>query len=187
VYDRCKGERQETNTEKDCISTFSLSEDCNLSKGKDVHMKLFARMNHIICISTIAVILCVALTGGSPIYKHDTAHACGSSIIPASTTTFHFIDYDNHNIFVTIIFSLWYNSCNGQNFTSANIVGGSYSVLKVFVDRNSGPDGGAIGAGNSGNCPSTGICNSLGVYSPDNTAYATITLDNGDIISTGSF
>ncbi len=146
-------------------------------------MKLLARMNRVVRISTIAVILCVALTGGSLIYKHGTAHACGSNIIPTSTTRLDFID---NNTFVTIIFSLWYNSCNQQNFASANITSGSFSGLQVVVVRNAGIDGGTIGEGNS-NCPSKGVCNSPGVYSPDNTTYAQILLGNGDIITTASF
>jgi len=149
-------------------------------------MKLLAHMNRVVRISTIAVILCVALTGGSLIYKHSTAHACGNSIVSASTTR---VDYPppTAGAIVTIIFSLWYNSCNQQNFTSANIISGSVSGLNVFVNRNAGPDGGRAGAG-SNSCPTTGICNSPGVYSPNNTSYGTIQIPNGFYtISTASF
>ncbi len=89
-------------------------------------MKLLARMNGVVRISTIAVILCIAITGGSLLYKHGTAHACGTSIIPASTTTI----YRSATGFV--VFSLWYNSCNQQNFTSANVTSGYVQGLIVW-------------------------------------------------------
>jgi len=127
-------------------------------------------MKRFVCILAIPAVVCAILLLNLVTFKVgiSTAHACGSYSINGSTTK-----VEEGNPSATIYFSLWYNSCNQQNFTSANITSGSVLSLFVEVCRNSGPNGGALCAINY-NCPSTGICNSPGVYSPNNTAYARI-------------
>jgi hypothetical protein len=138
-------------------------------------------MKRFVCILAIPAVVCAILLLNLVTFKvgMGTAHACGSSAIKGSST-----EVRDKTTNATISFSLWYNSCNQQNFTSANITSGS---IKLFVDvcRNPGPDGGALCEDNTV-CPTTGICNSPGVYSPNNTSYSVI--DSGyETVVTSSF
>jgi hypothetical protein len=139
---------------------------------------LFAA-KRIIRIIVVSIALSTALVVGSVATHSEQAHACGQYIISSSTTT-----VATGSGVVT--FSLWFNSCNNQNFTSANVWSGSINGYDVTVFRNSGPDGGATSA-STYNCPSTGICNSPGVYSPNNSAYASIYLYSNIRINSSAF
>jgi hypothetical protein len=138
-------------------------------------------MRRFVYILAIPAVVCAILLLNLVAFKVGigTAHACGSYKINGSTT----VVSEGNN--ATISFSLWYNSCNQQNFTSANITSGSEGGLIAIVCRNSGPDGGRLCASNT-NCPSQGICNSPGVYSPNNTSYAEI-LTPTVVVYTSSF
>ena len=138
-------------------------------------------MKRFVCILAIPAVLCAILLLNLVTFKVGigTVHACGSNKINGSTT----VVFEGSN--ANISFSLWYNSCNQQNFTSANITSGSEGGLTVIVCRNSGPNGGRLCATNT-NCPSQGICNSPGVYSPNNTSYAQIQTPTVNV-STSSF
>lgn len=76
----------------------------------------------------------------------------------------------------------WYSNTCGTNWTQAWSILDCSQVSDIFteVDRNSGPDGGAIGVGQDGIFG--GCSNTSGmVYAPDNTAFgfADISLTNG--------
>src|SRR5713226_9260979 len=85
-----------------------------------------------------------------------------------------------------ITLSLWYNTCNQQNFARMDIYSGSVSsTVTLWVVRQSGPDGGKLVATNN-NCPKSGVCNSPGVYSPNNKSQACL-LDPYVILCTDNF
>jgi len=79
---------------------------------------------------------------------------------------------DPGNNLAGITLSLWYNTCNQQNFARMDIYSGSaLSTVFLAVIRQTGPDGGKLVAANN-NCPKSGVCNSPGVYSPNNKSQA---------------
>ena len=131
----------------------------------------FSSPKRFIRIFAVAAVLSSVLFAGAIGYKHSTTHACGTFIIPNSTTTASSFNKP----LATIVFSLWFNSCTGNNFTRANVTSGSVSNYTIYVVRESGPDGGIISS-DSSTCPASGICNSPNVYSPHNLASAGITL-----------
>lgn len=143
-------------------------------------------MKHIVRIGILTIFLSTTIFMGSLMVKHSTAHACGNSIVSGSTTVANFF---LNGKWTTISFSLWFNSCTSQNFGSANIINGSLPANSwtVEVTRLSGPDGGTETLA-SGGCPSTGICNSPGVFSPTNKAFTFINLSTPDsTIQTSAF
>lgn len=107
-----------------------------------------------------------------------SARACGTYKINGSTTE---IIYKSVLPNAIISFSLWYDTCTSSNFTSSNVIQGVEPVGSYFacVHRNSGPDGGDLEKCNA-NCPSTGVCNSPEVKSPNNTSYSRVFDTNFD-------
>jgi hypothetical protein len=144
-------------------------------------MKRFAR------ILAISAVLCTLLFLNFVVFKvgsSSTAHACGKYAVNYSEVQFS----NGGNQPVGGHFALWYNSCNGQNYTEVDTTSSSRDTnMSVEVCRNSGPDGGALCSGST-YCLNhePGICDSAGVYSPHNTAYA-ILYTSATILTGSSF
>lgn len=139
-------------------------------------------MKRFVCILAIPAVVCAILLLNLVTFKVGigTAHACGTYKINGSTTVV--LEKSNAAL---ISFSLWYDSCKQQNFTSADITFNSENTLSVTVCRNPG-NGLPRLCATRANCPSTGVCDGPGVYSPNNTAFAQI--DTSSVtVQTSSF
>ena len=105
-------------------------------------------------ICLIAVLLSAVLFVGGLAFHHSTVRACGQYSISGSTVTDQFVNPSPPTLSVTVSFSLWYDSCTGNNFTVAQTINSTLTngfTMYAVVNRASGSDGGALS--NLNQCP----------------------------------
>lgn len=125
-------------------------------------------------ITIIVLFLTAILFAGTMYFQHSTAHACGSYMINGSRTT---INYTPPGISESVVLSLWYNSCNSNNFTQANATG----IVDDVIVQTRRSDG-AVSSRTV--CGANGTCTSEGIYSPTLTAQACVSLVTAGLTGT---